>query len=140
MLRLVPEELASLRPREWTKAPEEISLLCMPRYIASLYVLWLAAAVYPSPLAAIAPEADARACASRAFMNHAKATVDIFKGGMPDGTMTTEATVALRRLEESLCHKVASCVTGTNATRDSLYRTTFSTCLRDQVLERLEKK
>jgi hypothetical protein len=82
----------------------------MFRYIASLNVLLLAAAIYPSPLAAIAPEAEARGCASRALRDYAKASVDLFKDGTPDDIMTTEATVALRRLEESLCHKIASCV------------------------------
>lgn len=77
--------------------------------------------------------ADEAACELHARQDYTKSFVELSQSPAPIPVRTIELTIALRRLEEEFCLRVAHCT----ATQQIPIAVEFSKCLNDDAAERL---
>jgi hypothetical protein len=76
------------------------------------------------------------ACLTSVFSGYNKLNLAILLQNGP--TMSVEATIAQRRLQEQYCLQVARCLAGDPSVRSIEYAVEFSSCLQDEALEKYE--
>jgi hypothetical protein len=80
-------------------------------------------------------------CLTNALLAYTKLKTATLQDIPPNGVLSAETLVGLRRMEEAYCYRVAYCLVGDPTARPAFqvpYAVEFAKCLRDEALEKYD--